>query len=201
MTNQLCLQQICGRLYKKILLQLAYFETTATDEKKWIEEGFSLTTKAWLSIQEKIEGSPFTDQQEEISFYKTLKPKFVGLIDFFTLLYRSVLFQPEDIMGKKEYWKRELANCKNFLSKHNSFCQYYEQGETGMDPVYFVQQSNRQPLIFGINENIWHVTTSYSHLLARIISNKKYQRYVTRKINDCNCQFPLLTTAFLYADN
>jgi hypothetical protein len=182
MTNQLCLQQQCGRLYKKILLQLTYYETTATDEKKWIEWSFSLTIKAWLSIQEKIEGAPFTDQQEEISFYKTLKPKFVGLMDFFTLLYRSVLFQPEDARGKKEYWKRELTTCKNFLSKHKTFCRYYEQGDTGMDPVYFVQQNNQQPLIFGINENRGHVITSYSHLLARVISIKKYQRYIQEKI-------------------
>lgn len=204
MTNQLCLKQQCGRLYKKVLLQLAYYETTAADEKKWIEWSFSFTTKTWLNIQEKVEGVAFADLQEEISFYKTLKPKFVGLIDFFTLLYRSILFQPEDIKEKREYWKRELATCKNFLSKHKSFCRYYEQGETAMDPVYFVQQNNMQPLIFGINENIWHVTTSYSYLLARVISIKKYQRYVLQKINHgiaCGCQSTFVITDFLHANN
>ena len=192
MTNQLCLQQQCGRLYKKIIQQLAYYESTATDEKRWIEWGFGLTTKAWLSIQEKVEGYQFTDQQEEISFYKTLKPKFVALMDFFTLLYRSVLFQPEDRPGKKEYWKRELTTCKYFLSKHKSFCQYYEQGNTGMDPVYFVQQNNQQALIFGVNENKGHVITSYSHLLARVISIKKYQCYIKEKIG-----FPPEINSFL----
>lgn len=204
MTNQLSLKQQCGRLYKKVLLQLAYYETTASDEKKWVEWSFSFTTKAWLSIQERVEGVAFSDPEEEINFYKTLKPKFVGLIDFFTLLYRSILFQPEDIKERREYWKRELATCKNFLSKHRSFCRYYEQGETIMDPVYFVQQNNKQPLIFGINENIWHVITSYSYLLARVISIKKYQAYVTRKIKHgiaCNCEFALVTTAFLQASN
>lgn len=204
MTNQLSLKQQCDRLYKKVLLQLAYYETTATDEKKWVEWSFSFTTKAWLSIQERVEGVVFCDPQEEINFYKILKPKFVGLIDFLTLLYRSILFQPEDIKEKREYWKRELATCKIFLSKHKSFCRYHEQGETGMDPVYFVQQNNKQPLIFGINENIWHVITSYSYLLARVISIKKYQRYVTQKIKhgiDCNCKFPLVTTDFLQANN
>jgi hypothetical protein len=169
-------------MYRKIVQQLAYYETTATDEKKWIEWSFGLTTKAWLSIQEMIEGYQFTDQQEEISFYKTLKPKFVGLIDFFTLLYKSVLFQPEDAPGKKKYWKRELTTCKKFLSKHKPFCRYYEQGDTGMDPVYFVQQNNQQPLIFGINENNRRVITSYSHLLAQIISVKKYQCYIQQKM-------------------
>src|ERR1044072_370897 len=137
MTNQLSLKQQCGRVYKKVLLQLAYYEATASDEKKWVEWSFGFTIKAWLSIQERVEGVAFADPQEEIIFYKTLKPKFVGLIDFFTLLYRSILFQPEDVKGQREYWKRELATCKNFLSKHKSFCRYYELGETRMDPVYF----------------------------------------------------------------
>jgi hypothetical protein len=182
MTNQLCLQQQCGRLYKKIVQQLAYYEATATDEKKWIEWGFGLTTKAWLSIQEKVEGYEFADRQEEIGFYKTLKPKFVALMDFFTLLYRSVLFQPEDSPGKKEYWERELITCQNFLSKHSAFCRYYEQGSTAMDTIYFLQQNNQQALIFGVNESKGHIISSYSHLLARIISIKKYQRYIFEKI-------------------
>jgi hypothetical protein len=166
--------------------QLAGYETTVTDEKKWIEWGFGIATKTWFSIQQEVERYQFADQQEEISFYKTLKPKFIGLMDFFTLLYKSVLFQPDDSQEKKEYWKDELTICKNFLLKHSAFCQYYEQGNTGMDHIYFVQQNNQQPLIFGINENKGYraspVITSYSHLLARVISNTKYQRYLQEKI-------------------
>lgn len=204
MTKQLCLQQQCDRLYKRIVRQIAYYESSATDEKKRIEWGFSITTKAWLHIQTTVEGYEFTDQLEEISFYKTLKPKFIGLIDFFTLLYRSVLFQPEDTPGKKEYWKSELTTCKNFLSKHKTFCQYYKQGNTTMDLVYFVQQNNQYPFIFGINENKWHTIASYSHLLARVISIQKYQRYVTKKLNNeaaGNLQCPVVSTAFLQAKN
>lgn len=204
MTNQLCLQQQCGRLYKRILQQLACYESTATDEKKWIEWGFSITTKAWLSIQETVDGYQFTDQQEEIRFYKTLKPKFIALMDFFTLLYRSVLFQPEDAPGKKEYWKSELTTCKNFLVKHKTFCRYYQEGNTTMDSIYFVQQNNQQPLIFGVNENKGKVTRSYSHLLARVISIKNYQRYVSKKLSDeaaGNWQYQVVSTSFLQARN
>jgi hypothetical protein len=201
MTNQICLQQQCGRLYTRIVRQLACYGTTATDEKKWIEWGFCITTKAWLSIQEIVDSYQFTDQQEEISFYKTLKPKFIALMDFYTLLYRSVLFQPEDIPGKKEYWKSELATCKNFLSKHKTFCRYYEQGNTTMDHIYFVQENNQYPLIFGINENKWPATASYSQLLARVISIQKYQRYVTEKLNNEATGNWVVSTTFLQASN
>jgi hypothetical protein len=183
MTNQLCLQQQCGRMYNKMVQQLTGYEAMATDEKKWIEWGFGIATKTWFRIQEDVDSYLFADQEEEIGFYKTLKPKFIGLMDYFTQLYKSVLFQPEDSPGKKKYWKSELVICKNFLSKHSTFCQYYEQGNTGMDHIYFVQHNNQQPLIFGNNENKGHVITSYSHLLARIISVKKYQRYIQEKIS------------------
>lgn len=182
MTNQLCFQQQCGRLYKKMVRQLAGYEASATDEKKWIEWGFGMATKTWFSIQYEADSYQFADQQEEISFYKTLKPKFISLMDFYTLLYRSVLFLPDNETDKRKYWGEELKTCSAFLSKHQSFCRYYDQGNTGMDHIYFVQQNNQQPLIFGINENSWHVITSYSYLLARVISIKKYQRYIQEKI-------------------
>jgi hypothetical protein len=184
MTNQLSLQQQCSRLYKRIERQLAGYGSTATDEKKWIEWGFCITTKAWLAIEETVNSYRFADQQEEIIFYKMLKPKFIGLMNFFTLLYKLVLFQPDDTPGRKELWKNELTSCRNYLWKHRSFCRYYEEGNTTMDLIYFVQQNNEQPLVFGINENNLRNSTSYSDLLARVISIQKYQHYVSEKLSD-----------------
>jgi hypothetical protein len=186
MTNQLCLQQQCDRLYRKLLQQLSFSKATLTDEKKWIEWAFSLTTKMWFGIQQEAAGYLFYDQQEEITFYKVFKPRFEGLMDYFTHLYKSVLFQPEELSAKKEYWGHELDLCKNFLLKHRSFCRYYEQGKTSMDPVYFAQENNKQSLVLGANDNnrfsAGAVITSYSYLLARVISIKKYQTYILEKI-------------------
>ena len=182
MTNELCLQQQCGRLYKKLLRQLTGYETTITDEKKWIEWGFGITAKTWFGIQHEVDDYVFDDQQEEIAFYKVVKPRFIALIDYFTLLYKSVLFQPDDLPEKKEYWDHELDICKNYLLKHRLFCCYYEQGNTSMDHIYFVQENNEQPLLFGVNENRRRTITTYSYLLARILSIKKYQTYIQEKI-------------------
>ena len=182
MTNQLCLQQQCGRLYKKLLQQLAGYETTPGDEKKWIEWGFGLTIKIWLNIQEEVAGYVFNDQQEEITFFKVLKPKFIGLMDYFTHLYKSALFQPEDMQEKKDYWNHELVICNNFLSKHVSFCRYYEQGNTSMDHIYFMGENNQHTLVFGTSETGRHAITSHSYLLARILSIKRYQHYIQEKI-------------------
>lgn len=186
MKNQLCLQLQWSRLYKKLLQQLASSKTAATDEKKWIEWGFGLTTKTWFGIQQEIAGYLFYDQHEEITFYKVFKPRFEGLMDYFTLLYKSALFQPDDLPLKKEYWYHELDICKNFLLMHQAFCRYYEEGKTSMDPIYFAQENNQQSLVLGANENNRYcagpVITSYSYLLARVLSVKKYQNYIQEKI-------------------
>lgn len=185
MKKQLCLQQQCSRLYKKLLRQLASSKTAATDEKKWIEWGFGLATKNWFGIQQETDNYVFDDQQEEITFYKVFKPRFEGLMDYFTLLYKSALFQPDDLPSKKEYWYHELDVCKNFLLKHRAFCSYYEEGKTSMDPIYFAQENNQQSLILGAKENNRYCAgsvISYSYLLARVLSVKKYQNYIQGKI-------------------
>lgn len=183
MTNQICFHKECGRLYKKILQQLAGYETTSTDEKTLIEWGFRIFTRAWFSILKELDSYQFAGQQEEIIFYKTLKPKFTGHIDYFTLLYKSFLFQQGHEPGEIEYWKNELADCTGFLLKHSAFCRYYKEGDTGMDHIYFVQKNNQEPLIFGINENKCSVVTSYSNLLSRVISITKYRHYLQKKIH------------------
>lgn len=183
MTNQLCLQQQWSRLYKKMLQQIEDHETIITDEKKWIEWGFRISARTWFGIQQEADNYVFDGQQEEITFYKVVKPRFIALIDYFTLLYKSVLFQPENLQGNLEYWQHERAVCKKILSKYQSFCQYYEQGNTTRDHIYFVQETNQQSLIFGINEIKSRAITSYSFLLARVLSIKKYYRYVLEKIN------------------
>jgi len=183
MTNQLCLQQQCGRQYNKMLQQLAGYEAAITDEKKWIELGFGIAIKTWFGIQQKADHYVFDDQQEEITFFKVLRPRFIALIDYFTLLYKSALFQPQDEAQNLEYWQHERDICKNFLSRNQSFCRYYEQGKTTLDHIYFVQENNQQSLLFGVSENKGHTTTSYSYLLARILSIKKYYRYILEKIN------------------
>jgi hypothetical protein len=51
-----------------------------------------------------------------------------------------------------------------------------------MDHIYFVQGNNQHPLVFGISENSLRVITCYSYLLARVLSIKKYQLYIQKKL-------------------
>ena len=171
-----------SQVYKSIEQQIDKGAMELTDERKWIERAFGLAMKTWLDIEEIASNYKFLNREEEVYFYKTLKPGFTGLIEYFTLLYKSVVFQPDDSMKSDAYWKHELKNCSETISIYESGCLYYEKKQSDTD-IYFLQQNNQQPLLFGLNVNRINFTdTSYSYLRGRLIAMKRYKKYIQLKL-------------------
>ncbi|WP_158085358.1 RteC domain-containing protein [Niastella vici] len=172
-----------SQVYKLIVQEIEQNPSEA-NEGKWIERSFGLVVKTWLNIEEMISNYQFSEREEELYFYKNLKPEFIGLIEYFTLLYKSVVFQPDDSMKKVAYWKHELKSCRELVGIYNSGCQYYEQHLSNLD-IYFLEQTNQQPLLFGLNISRVNVTdTSYSYLRGRLIAMKKYEAFILGKLHE-----------------
>ena len=170
-----------SQIYKSIEQQIEN-GTLETDEGKWIEQAFGLAMKTWLNVEEMASNFGFLNREEEIYFYKNLKPEFIGLIEYFTLLYKSVVFQPDESMKTGAYWKHELNNCRELVFIYHSGCQYYEQELSNTD-IYFLEQNNQQPLLFGLNVNrIDFTDISYSYLRGRLIAMKRYEKYIQFKL-------------------
>jgi hypothetical protein len=169
------------QVYKSIEQQIEN-DSLETGEGKWIERSFSLAMKTWLEIEVMVRDHRFLDQEEEVYFYKNLKPQFIGLIEYFTLLYKSVLFQPDDPMKTVAYWKHELKNCRELISIYSKNCRFYEQHLFSTD-ICYLEQNNRQPLLFGLNvDRINFTDASYSYLRGRLIAMKRYQKYIQIKL-------------------
>ena len=183
MKNSFLLKQ-CNRIYKTMQQEMQGCQSELSDEVKWIEKGFGITMQAWLNIEKITDGYQFMNQQEEVYFYKTLKPRFTGLIDYYKLIYKSVLFQPDDSKKRAAYWRSELKNCNKLISRYKTACLYFEQQQPDSD-IYFLQHNNQQPLIFGIDVNQFKLTnTSYSYLLGSLIAMKKYKKFMQEKVSD-----------------
>lgn len=181
MKNSFLLQQ-CRLIFSTLQQEIQSRESQSPDEMKWIEWGFGAMMQAWLNIEKITDGYQFMNQQEEVCFYKIQKPRFTGLIDYFTLLYKSVLFQPEDYTKWEDYWKSELNTCIKDISKFKKACLNYKQQQPDND-IYFLKHNNQQPLLFGNNVSIFHFnSTSYSCLLGRLVALKKYKKYIQEKI-------------------
>src|SRR5262245_35047871 len=127
MENSFVLKE-CRLKYKSIKREIDRQASQLT-ELKWIEWAFSFSVRAWFGIEKLINQHRFPNQQDEMEFYKRLKPQFAGLIDYFQLLYKSALFIPEDITDRSAYYEGELENCKELIGWYKDGCRYYEEQE------------------------------------------------------------------------
>ena len=187
-----CLLQQCRLIYETMLQEIQDCKSQLSDEAKWIERGFGITMQAWLNIEKITNDYLFINQQEEVCFYKTQKPRFTGLIDYFILLYKSVLFQPDDYSKREAYWRSELKNCNELIFRFKKACLNYEQQQPDAD-IYFLQQNNQQPLIFGINVSHFEfASTSYAYLLGRLIAMKKYKKFMQEKIRNYTLEIDMI---------
>ena len=169
----------CKLVYKEMPQQIDNAASETVDEIKWIEQAFAITMQTWLSIEKMVNTYGFRDPREEISFYKSVMPQFTGLVDYFILLYKSVLFQPDDFTGRNEYWKDELKTCREFISRYKIVCRNYSQQDIlpGLR-----QQSSQQLFTFGVNIKLNDVASvSYLHLQSRMIALKKYMHYLKER--------------------
>jgi hypothetical protein len=181
MKNSLLMQQ-CRLIYKRIQQDIQSHESQIPDEIKYIEWGFGATLQAWLNIEKITNSYSFRDRQEEVYFYKSQHPRFAGLIDYFNLVYKSILFQPEDYTKWEDYWKRELHTCMDSIARFTIACLTYQQQQPDID-IYFLQHNNQQALLFGSNVTTFDFQrTSYSSLLGRLIALKKHKKYIQEKI-------------------
>lgn len=84
-----------------------------------------------------IFGKGFMSQQEEIHFFKELKPKILSKLIYYNSVYRIETKKPnggERIIRK--YYNNELDKLKRYFDNNLEFYKYYRTGSTYLDKYY-----------------------------------------------------------------
>jgi hypothetical protein len=153
-------------LYNQLLKEIEDCEKTNTDFRKHIECCFHASERINSIADKKINELKFVSEEEEIQFFKSFKPKFTCLVEFYSIVYRAVLFEPET--ERTDYWKSELKRASQFLEENKLFQDYINNGDTSKDNSYFSAGS---------------VSSShYQHLLAQIKAREIYVEFVNRRL-------------------
>ena len=151
-------------LYEEMLNEIGVKVARQSYFPEWVEYYFSVCVQASTSLLKMRQHYPFTDEQEEIGFFKTLESQFGGLVEYFTLIYSAELFIPEDPTKRMEYWNRELGKAWNFLMKYEKFYLSYKRGLT--------EDAVNDMADLGSNGS----------LAAMIIAREKYMEYIQEKL-------------------
>lgn len=177
----------------KILLEIHNNEDKILSQsKRLIDEAYEMTLylqDLLGSVKKYLIEEGFKNDEEEIRFFRSIKPQILGKLIYYNKIYRIETTCPVS-NGKMyyNYFSGQLANLKREYTEHlcnSDFYRYYRSGRTDRDDTYFKRgninyHDGLNSIVFEIDSEF---STFFDYKTARIISNDLLYTYLLTKIN------------------
>jgi hypothetical protein len=137
-----------------------------------IEECFVVCNSAILMLCKGIKKKGFTCSEQEIQFFRTVKPRFVSLQRYYVLLYNHIMFLPEDGNERMKYLERSLHKLERMLAEHDEFYSYFQSGLSHLDHEYFIRPEHT------------YESTPGEILISEIIAHRDLAEYIKKEIRE-----------------
>ncbi len=145
---------------------------------KLLELGFN-------NLKTLISSYSFDNPQDEIRFFKEVKPKLFSKLIYYRKVYYFETRRPtNNIESQKMYIEQEQRHIKNFFDKNIDFIQYYRSGKTILDEYYFVRgkyefELNIESFYFERDPTF---STNYDFKVAKILANDMLASYLNAEL-------------------
>ena len=134
---------------------------------------------------------PFSNKEEEIYFFKHIKPEVLSRLLYFTEIYNTEMRKPHgSIEVLKKYYNDRLDELTSYFESNLDFYQYYRSKATHLDSHYFV----RGHIDFKLCPNCVpydrdpEFSTCYDHKAAQILANDMLCIYLNKKLHGVDKQ-------------
>lgn len=86
----------------------------------------------------------FSSKQEEIQFFKSIKPKFVSLLLFHNELFEIEVSKPLEKDAIIKHYLEGIQKGQCFINANMEYYRYYHLGSTYLDTKYFLSDRNHE---------------------------------------------------------
>ena len=165
----------------------SYLKEISSDEHDEIseaEQSVGVCSSALLELRDYVNRSDFKNKEEEIRFFKEVKPYVLSEYLYYSKLWEILIRQPvTSIRRRKKYLRQMIAETQNFFNENTEFYLYYRSGATHLDEKYFVRTEISCTL--NCSRFIYDpfFSTSHDYTLAAIKANEKIARYCNEELN------------------
>jgi hypothetical protein len=131
-----------------------------------------------------LENNKFADEQEEIFFFKIIKPEFISQRIEEVMRYNLYINKPIGTNEiQLEYFEEELRSLQSFFRMNSFHYQYYRNGFNDLDKAYFLRAA--QPLsipLADITDSDPAYSTPISFLFAKFMAYEHIQYFILEQI-------------------
>ncbi|WP_319232006.1 RteC domain-containing protein [Draconibacterium orientale] len=175
--------------YNKTIEQLeetlSQLKTQTQDFVELTEKAMGLCDSVMMKFRESVLRNGFNCEEEEIYFFKHVKPKVENKFIFYTELFKLEANRPEG--GKKiqlKYLRNEIKNLCAFQKENKELYYYIKRNKVQSDRIYFLR-GNLDSRIHEDNTSCHtdpNFSTGYDRTLARIMAYKQLGKYISNEI-------------------
>lgn len=178
------LKKLSEKLYSNLLEQVEEVNLIENPLEK-LKSGLVHVQKALAQLKIELNKKGFSDQQEEIFFFKKGKPQIYALLVFITERYAIENSMP--LVGKQQqtfHLESQLIFINRFFRQNEFLYQYFKLSATDLDDRYFTRGGAAS--IVGFIE-VPEVDPSFStvadYLFSKFIAYEKLQKYLIEQID------------------
>lgn len=172
-------------ILKKLEEELDALKIENIEKKALAEKSVGVCQLAFLELKKYVTQDGFNNTEEEITFFKIIKPKIFSKLIFYHELFRIETYKP--LTHKKLMVKmlnNEIRKIHEFIKNNKEFYLYYTTNQTCLDETYFTR-SNSSALIG--SEYFHYLTdpqfaTPKDEIVSYIIAYEQSGKYIDNEI-------------------
>ncbi len=140
----------------------------------------------------------FESVQDEITFFKEVKPNIVAKLIFYKEVLLLIATQPIDKNKKVKHFEKKLDSINQFHRKNREFIKYIKTHSTHFDELYFTRKKYKDLFLNDCSVIIHDakLCTSYDYLLAEVIAFELLALHIENRIDNLNQSCAISTNKF-----
>jgi hypothetical protein len=171
-------------LKKEVDTKIDQIESSEDNILKKSLAGSQVLAEAFNQLKLFVLTYTFKDDEEEILFFKDIKPKFCYRLIYYRKIYNIEMNRPlAGIDAQREYLNKELNSINQYTTKRLDFIRYYRSGSTHLDSSYFLRgkMHTEQYLETFYYELDPMFCTNCDFKVAKILANDMLSVYLMQK--------------------
>ena len=176
-----------NELFNDLKARLLEIEKGDYGTVRAIERCISTVEDAIAVLTYRVRDHVFDSKDEEVQFYKEVKPTFHGYLLYYRRLFQIEISRPIGGLAIQEsYFDKELQKLREFFDDNKFIYQYLRSGLSHLDERFFFRPTN--DTVIGLKLYSLHddpaFPTSFDMLVAKVKANDLLQEYLSRGVEE-----------------
>ncbi|CAM3782041.1 RteC domain-containing protein [Flavobacterium gelidilacus] len=180
------MNQFCLPFFNEFEKEYQNIKNTNSDNILIASKVISLIEEKSKELFKWLKKHKFNSVEEEIYFFKDLKPIFISKLIYYKTILNIESNVPTSKKNKIKFYEEELNTIQEYTNKNKKFYEYYRARASYKDSAYFLRSVEKNIIKRDcslINYDL-KLCTSHDYSMAIMIANDLLTNYLENKIEE-----------------